>query len=513
MANDESSSGSPSGADPASPRIEDLVVDLNFTPTWARSSGENPYVHVDRPERSNRGGRDDRPKRRDRGERGGSGGGRRPRRKPEEGGRDGRPDRRRGQGRSRESTFNPLFKAVEISFLPERDSLGAVVRQLNHARRAFPLPFVAGLFLDKPEHHLVKFEIRSRGRADAGADLIFFETLHDHVLFTSRDEARRHLAQTGLTEMFDLEEVETEPPAGHFVCVGKCRLSGALLGPPNYHEYQERVLEAHRTHASGMSLDDYRNRHVEMVREPEAVEAWKESCRKKQVYRLKGDTEGATLSRLEAERKLMAEQGDKLIRETHRAVIPAKAARAIEDPRLRQVLEAAWSKEDRFPFSMMLALRPALKRMKLHLFKVGKGDTYVTSIPPKPFDADHTIPSIHEMIDLIQAHPGWNRKKLAEELCPGKAMEDADVVERLSPLSWLIEKGHVIEFFNGSLSLPGAGRRTPAGRKEKAESVSSGAVESTERPSNTGETGGTNDVPSPDAGANPVNNPASDPGH
>jgi pilus assembly protein TadC len=45
-----------------------------------------------------------------------------------------------------------------------------------------------------------------------------------------------------------------------------------------------------------------------------------------------------------------------------------------------------------------------------------------------------------------------------EVLYPKFDPKSKEAMEALQPLSWLIERGHIIEFFNGTLSIP-LGRR------------------------------------------------------
>jgi hypothetical protein len=99
------------------------------------------------------------------------------------------------------------------------------------------------------------------------------------------------------------------------------------------------------------------------------------------------------------------------------------------------------ARENRFPLSLMLALRPAFKRMRLHLFKVGRGETFVTAIVPKPLDSAHAVDELRAMLDLIRAHPGWNRAALVDHLQPGLPHDGEEAGRLLSPLRWLIEKG------------------------------------------------------------------------
>ncbi|MCP5488917.1 MAG: hypothetical protein H7A43_09735 [Verrucomicrobia bacterium] len=356
---------------------------------------------------------------------------------------------------------------VDISFIPERDQLGAVVRQMIAWKRAAPLHDLANLFLAKPELYLLKIEPRS-AKAKGGGDgpgtpenpVIFYQTTGDRHLFLQREEAVQHVMGDLLDKVFTVEDVVTEPPAGNFVCVGRCRRTGTLIGPPNYHAFQEGLLQLQQSHFPNLSIDAVRG-FIEMVREPEVIEQWRESFRHQKVYKRKDAGEGEaekTYTRDEACEVIVQQHLAGAIREGNRAILPAVAAPAVTDERLRNTIYAATARERRFPLTMMLALRPAFKRMKLHLFKAGKGETYVTAIPPKPLDADHAIDSIRQMHELLVEHPGWSRKQLAQKIMPDEPLDSEKVVAFLKPLTWLIDKGHVIEFHNGALALPGSHR-------------------------------------------------------
>jgi len=470
MPNNDDNSINPEPAEKTqeSVNLQDLVVDLNFVPTWARkSTGEsNPYQNQDfsgRDDRRDRGPRRDQ-RRNDRNERtgarppksaGGAPGQDRPRGDQRD---DGRRNQRDGGGRPNHAGSRypqreeRIYLPVEISFIPDRDRLGAVVRQLHAVKRAFPLTYISGLFLTKPEHHMLKLESRTK----AGTEPIqFFQCRKTKAVFLTREELMDYLVRTHLGQHFERVEQTIEPPTGNFVCVGQCKRSGTLLGPPNYHGYNERLLEVHRTRFPQLSLDQYRN-SIEMVKDPAIIEKWKEECRTQVRYRLKEtpDTD-ASLTLSQAESQFMEKFAASYIQTGTKLIMPASAVSLITDEKLLYVLKAAWVREDRFPLSLMLALRPAFRRMRLHLFKAGKDETFVTAIPPKALDAEHAIEPIKDMITLISAHPGWNRKQLVEKLYPGKLVDDPEVVEKMSSLAWLIDKGHIIEFFNGTYAIPG----------------------------------------------------------
>lgn len=458
--------GPPMSSDPSVPQsetpdLQDLVLHLNFVPTWARQpSAQSPYARMDIPESRERMDRPPRDSfdRKARGPR--PGGPRRP-------GGDRRGDDRRRGGRDRDRDRRDFAPAprlpVEISFIPEKVQLGAIVRQLHSTCRAFPLFYVAHLLLAKPEFHLVKIEARP------GSSLKLYQCTKDGMVALDQDSIRSHILKKLLAEHYEAQEIQAEPPAGNFVCVGRCRLSGELLGPPNYHGFNERVLELHRDRYSHMPVTEYRAQ-VEMVRDPALVEQWKDQARKQTVYRPLGAApETPGLKRSEAEAKFWADHGAAMVTTTNRALLSAKLAQEISEESLRTLIHDAWLRENRSPFRMALALRPAFRRMRLHLFKAGGNETYVTAIPPHPIDPSRAVAQIAAVLTLLEQHPGCTRPQLVDLLCPGQAPDSPAVSEALAPLRWLVEKGHVIEFFNGTLSLP-ARHPAPAAAQQTAES-------------------------------------------
>ena len=456
---------------------QDLVLELNFVPTWARRPpGVNPYLHAGGGEDNRNRNRYDRhtgAPRRDKPRRDKA-----PRQKPQGGrprpeGQQNKPsDRRppRPQHRDpkpeRAPRPEPQNLAIDVSFVPERRRLGAVVRQIRTACRAYPLQDAASLFLANPENYLVKMEIRkSEGKR---SDYRFFQCNNCKCVFLEKDALIGHILTHHLDDYFDVEEMQVEPPAGNFVCVGRCRISGKLLGPPNYHAFNERFQELHRTRFAHMPIEDYR-KQIETVHEPELIEQWKESCRSKKVYRAKKNNEESNeMNWPEAEHYFTQHIAPAIIKPLSRVIVPADVMQNMRGGPLRNLARDAWRKEDRYPLSLMLALRPAFRHMHLYLFKAGGRASFVTAIHPSPIDPSRAVSNIRNVLEFLGENPGCKRQKLAEHLCPEKAMDSKEVAEALSPLRWLIEKGHVVEFFDGTLSVPASGRR-----KKKASSRSS----------------------------------------
>ena len=311
---------------------EDIVLDLNFVPTWARKPAtENPYASFQGGGRGE--GREDRGDRRGRGGYGDREGGfrdRRDRRDRREGpggrprfggGREGergagpsefRPPHagapagdRAGRFEGREPRFGPRppLAAIDVAFLPERHRLGVAAHKIHVTRRAYPLAQLAELFLSKPEFYLVKIELGRPPRpaappppprpAEAGAPAPegrpsepsgprLYECKECHVLFLRREAAVAHAASKHVGTFFDVEEQSIEAPAGNFKCVARCPRSGRLLGPPNHHGFNETLMEVHAELFSTVPLDEYR-RNLEMVHEPAVIEQWKQEFVRRKV--------------------------------------------------------------------------------------------------------------------------------------------------------------------------------------------------------------------------------------
>ena len=493
---------SPDNGTPGKP---ELALDLNFVPTWARKPPENPYAG--REERPDRGDDRGRPGRRDdrRGPRPGGprsgggfhrpGGGSRPEGPGRSAGgpRPGGGFRREGPGRSARPRFGEDRRGprrddrrppreslprldVKVSFLPDRERLALVVRDIQASRRAFPLIEIANRFLGREDLYLVKLELPAPAAGEARQT--FVQCLACHRVFRSRANAEAHVLNDHLDQFFAVEESETEPPAGNFTCVARCRLSGTLLGPPNHHGYNEKIQELWSTRFAHMSKADYLG-HVETVRDEALVEQWKDSLRRKTVYRLKGVPEGqeaAPMSRAEAQDWMRAGKVHPLLRESGRCMVPGAQSKKFDDGALRAAVSLAWQKETRFPFTLSLALRPAFRHMRLHLFKVNARETYVTAVPPAPVDPATAPAIVKEIVAFLEAHPGCTRQQVLDGLRAGADPESPEAAELLLHLNNLIANGGAIEFFNATLSLPRGGPRPGDARAEAAPAEAGEAV-------------------------------------
>ena len=243
---------------------------LNFGPAWARDPAESKSLKKFK----NRGDRDDRRGgggRRD--DRRGGGGPRRDNR----GGGGGRGPRDGGRSRGRrDDDRRPPRREVEppqgfkMSLMPAEESLDLLAKRVIDSGQTFSVFDLAKVLLQSRDRFRVTFE---------SSEKAFYRCREDQSIWLTKDEARSHLWRSEWVNKFYEEvQVEGEAPKGSFSAISRCGISNELLGPPNYHGYQEKLTALHRERFSNMSIDAYKAK-VRTEHGEEVVEAWLESMK------------------------------------------------------------------------------------------------------------------------------------------------------------------------------------------------------------------------------------------
>ncbi len=421
---------------------------FDFTPDWAKkdagvtvgkTSSERSFG--DRPPRRNAGDgakgapRGDRPPRRDFGKD-------RP-----QGERKFDRDRAGGFGKKpfdRRPRFEdrPKPLAVDVKVLPETKALGTIIRKLQQDAHAYKLKDLAYFFLDNPSSVLLKITAKPPAAGEQPRPLGFHQCKACGFASTNEADVVAHALAAHLGDYYDAKEIDCEPPKGNFNCVAKCGLSGVLLGPPNIHEFNATVREMIRTRYPDMSEEAYRAR-IEMVREPEAIEQWRQGAVKKTVFTAKSAGEEAVpLTREQAEGEFKRLILPSLLDVPKHLMITADVAMKSPLRPLQWAAKDALEAERRAPYNMCFALRGAFHHRKMHFFRANdaRGPEFVTGFEPKVFDVAHAIPELARVATFVAENP-----------CSTKA-DIAPDAEAEKHLAWLVSTGHVIAFTNGVYS-------------------------------------------------------------
>jgi hypothetical protein len=282
----------------------------------------------------------------------------------------------------------------------------------------------------------------------------FYVSVPDGIPFESDEAAVAHVLGRHLDKFFETAEVEVDPPKGNFQVINRCSITGELLGPPNYHRYNQ-ILQQHYAAAiaSRMSLEAFRSR-IETVRDPEVVNQWLAKMKKITRYTWKlnapkaaapqaaatneaiapiaepsetpsdapvAETETAVVAEAapavpttpnfdsleDARLYLLTQSRDKVVRSFDTARFPGKIVDSLPPGEIRRAIEGALDRQRRFPLDTANALRGRLRREHFTIFKKGsKGVSYVCAVKRKFRVPGQTFAdSIGALISFIEKTP------------------------------------------------------------------------------------------------------------
>jgi hypothetical protein len=488
----------------------DFNLDKLFLPAWAQESpAYNKYANYT--EREERGG-----DRRGGGPRGHSrdGGGGRPQGRPPGGpgqGRGGpggdrnRGPRRDGGGapggrggggqrfeRGRFQRDEPPREApqplpeVSMSLMPDEKGVDSLVKQIKMTGRAYPLFDIGKLILQKPERQQVRFDVIKK---DGKTVQPLFVCQLDDSLWLSEQEVVNHVLEKHFDTFYKAERTAAEPPKGVFTFVAQCGMSGVILGPPNYHDYQNKLRKLHQERFERMPFDMFKSR-VKIVRDEEVVKKWLEELSWKTEFVTLNvpDAEVKRLqSRDDVEKHFRAVHAPNIVKEVESHILSGPASRQNLSFGLKRIVRMAWEEQQRFPLKVVNVLSQQFASRGLQFFKVNKHITHVAIARPHYLDLQATPVSegVKKIVQFIDGNPKCTRRQLLTAIVPAASGSEpaANTAETtpeqnavIADLHWLIHQGHVIEFANGTLETakkpnPRPEPKPKADPKAKAESL------------------------------------------
>jgi hypothetical protein len=362
--------------------------------------------------------------------------------------RDHGEDRR---SRDQHSPVTPVPLEITIRFLPYSRVVENIVAQIKSGSVAYSIFSLARLFLEKPG----RYEVRVT--AKAGSPL--YQLGENGAVSQNREFLERNAFRLVHEDFYKIDATQSDPIKGNFSNVARCRLSGTLLGPTNYHNYQPQLRTLYEQRFSRrMSFADYQ-RQIEIVNDPALIERWKEQARTVTTFKtLNGETSSTFSSTAEAERHFRSNYLPGLLRSVDEATISGVLSRRLPDRTLNRALEDAWTRETRSPSNMMQELAGRFRQAGLNVFRHRRGMLFVSPIRVRPFVHAHAevSSSVNAILEILAAAPATTRKELFEKLIadvPSEEMESRKLA-LASDLRWLINEGYLIEFNDGSLDLP-----------------------------------------------------------
>jgi hypothetical protein len=386
---------------------------------------------------------------------------------------------------------------VVLNLISDEKGVDSLAKQIRMTGRAYPLFEIASMILQRPERLSSAFSVRKNAEGKVIQPL--FVCALDDTLWLSEDEAVAQVLQKHFGTFYQAERTATEPPKGKYTFVAQCGMSGVVLGPPNYHDYQNQLRKLHAERFARMPFEMYKSR-VKIVRDEEVVKKWIEDQSWKTEYVCLNLPEPVKLPNMEAVEKHFREtHKENIIKQVEVHTMSGTAARSIRSPELGRLVRTVWEDQRRFPLQIATALSQQFAARGLQFFKVNRTVTHVCVARPHYLDMEATPVSegVKAIVDFINVHPRSTRRQLLDALAPAPpppaviSVEPApEGAEQKKPepavlqptpeqtaiiadLHWLVHQGHVIEFANGVLETA----KKPAPRPPKPEpKVAEGAA-------------------------------------
>ncbi len=413
----------------------------------------------------------------------------------------GRRDFDRGQQPPERRETPPPLPEVNVALTPDEKGVESLARQIKMTARAYPLFDIARLILQKDERYSVAFSVKKNSEGKIIQPL--FLCALDDTLWVSEDEAVGHVLNKHFATFYQAERTATEPPKGKYTFVAQCGMSGVILGPPNYHDYQNQLRKLHTERFSRMPFDAFKSR-VKIVSDEAVVKKWVEEKSWKTEYVALNVPEPLRLDTRDAVEKHFREtHKESIIKQVEAHRLGGVAARNLRSAGLTWLVRQAWEEQRRFPLQLATTLSQQFASQGLQFFKVNKTVTHVSVARPHFLDLETTPVSegVKRIVEFINATPKTNRRKLMESLAPAPAAPTvipvtptegqpaakptapeptAEQTAVIADLHWLIHQGHVIEFADGRLETAKKPLPKPQKPEKKPEAKAVAAPAATE---------------------------------
>jgi hypothetical protein len=477
--------------------ISELGLDLEnlLQPSWTQGGGGERYDKFTgdegvRPERRAQRDGDRRGPRREFG--GGSAGRNRGGDRPHSGKKfGGKRDFHRDDRREREPQETPApLPDISVAFLPDDRGVEHLARQIKMTGRAYPLFQIAQLVLEKPERYSVQLAVRKK--SDGAVLQPLFICALDDTPWISEEEVVAHALKNHFGTFYKIERTPTEPPKGTYTFVAQCGMSGAILGPPNNHDYQSRLHKLHADRFSRMPFDVFKSR-VKIVKDEAVVKKWIEEQSFKTEYDVLNVAEPLKLPSLEeVEKHFRATHKDTIVKPVETLVVDGVKSRHLLSRELYRLIRSEWERQQYFPLQLATMLSKMFASHGLQFFKVNKMAVHVSVARPLFLDLETTPVSenIKRIVEFINATPKCTRRKLVESLAPSpttieikpdgqKAEPTPEQTAIIADLHWLIHQGHVLEFADGRLETAKKPLPRPPKPEKKVDEKAPAEVEAT----------------------------------
>jgi hypothetical protein len=311
----------------------------------------------------------------------------------------------------------PPLPPIDVNFIPEEKGVESLARQIKLTGRAYPLFEIATLILKKPERYRVQLASQKK-EGKAVAPLYICQL--DETIWLSEADAMNHILEKHFDAFYSSEKIPTDPPKGTYTFVAQDAVSGTILGPPNYHDYQNKLRKLHQERFARVPFDVFKSR-IKIVRDEAVVKKWIEEQSFRSEYTALNVPEAIKFqSREEVENHFKTTHLPNVVRVEESITLDGTQAHSLQNRPFPALIRRAWDEQSRFPIKVVNVLSQQFARHGLHFFKVNKSVTHVAVARPRYLDMETTpvSDSIRKIVQFIETHPKTSRRKLIQEFVP-----------------------------------------------------------------------------------------------
>lgn len=362
-----------------------------------------------------------------------------------------------GERRGRYQEDRPYESSVfEVGFYPDDTGFSTIIKALRTNHITYELFHVAKIFLEKSDRYVASV---TRKAAKGESPERVYVSVPDGMPFQSEEEAIQHAVTHHAESLFDTEEVEVEAPKGNFPFVNRCGITKKLIGPPNYHRYEEFLNLHHKTQLGNMPFEKFKA-SIEQVREEEAVNEWLESMKKTTRYTSKaaeGEEAQVFDSLNDAIGFLRTSQREQIVKVVNYARVSGVVLDKFSNTEASRAVAGELARQRRFPLETANAIRGRLRREKFSIYKKGAKGVTLICATRRNFRKKGQVMSdtLDRLLRFLEAHQNIKAKEVPaqfetwlKEECPDVAHDEKKLFQ---DLHWLIADGYVSHFSDDSL--------------------------------------------------------------
>ncbi len=368
-----------------------------------------------------------------------------------------RPSGEDGSRGGRFQDYRPYESSVfDVDFYPDDVGFSTIIKALRTNHITYELFHVAKIFLEKSDRYVASV---TRKATKGEKPERVFVSVPDGMPFETEEEAIQHAVTNYANELFDTEEIEVEAPKGNFPFVNRCGITKKLIGPPNYHRYEEFLNLHYKTQLGNMPFEKFKA-SIEQVREDEVVNEWLELMKKSIRYTSKAveGVEPQSFDSLnDAIGYLRTSQREQIVKTVNYARVSGVVLDKFSNTEASRAVAGELLRQQRFPLDTANAIRGRLRREKFSIYKKGaKGVTLICATRRNFRKIGQVMSdSLDLLIRFIETHQNIKAKELPvqyeawlKEECPDVTYDEKKLSQ---DLHWLIADGYVSHFSDDSL--------------------------------------------------------------